>query len=129
MPEPAVRTILAVDDDSGLLSIIEEIVQTKGYHLLLAENGVQALEVAEGSRKAIDLLLTDVFMPEMNGLELAGTFENRFPQTKILFMSGYMCPSKAIQEGHEEEKAFLQKPFSAQTLLAEMEKILDRPVA
>jgi YesN/AraC family two-component response regulator len=83
-------TVLVVDDDPMILSYIEEEIGLYGYNPILASSGEKALELA-GSEK-IDLLMTDIMMPGMNGIELAKQFVVLYPEAKILFMSGYICP-------------------------------------
>ena len=117
-------TILAVDDNSAILKLIKEILMPAGYTLLMAASGAEALLLAETTAAKIDLLLTDVVMPEMKGQELAALFKNRYPEIKVLFMSGYICPAEASNLLLNREKAFIQKPFTPRTLLSKMKKTL-----
>jgi len=118
-------TVLAVDDDSFTLDFIEAALAPLGCRVHVAANGEAALAIAATARK-IDVLLTDVLMPEMNGIELAGTFMARHPETPILFMSGYICPSLGRLDPLEVERTFLRKPFTPQTLVSKMRDVLDR---
>jgi CheY-like chemotaxis protein len=119
-------TVLVVDDDPTILDIVKEQISEYGYQPVLASSGEEALLVANQNDK-IDLLLTDIMMPGINGIDLAKQFITLYPETKVLFMSGFMCPSLA----HfipDDEGAFLQKPFLTNTLIAKMRKVLNRPV-
>jgi two-component system cell cycle sensor histidine kinase/response regulator CckA len=118
-------TVLAVDDDHGMLDIIEAALAPFGCRMHRAANGKEALAIAEQT-ESIDVLLTDVLMPEMNGIELAGTFMARYPETPILFMSGYICPSLGRLDPLEVERTFLRKPFTTQTLVSKLRDVLGR---
>ena len=122
MRKKETATVLIVDDDPIVLGLLEEQVSVYGYQPILASSGEEALEIANQKDK-IDLLLTDIIMPGINGIDLAKQFVTLYPETRILFMSGFMCPSIA----HfipDDEKAFLQKPFPTNTLIAKMRSIL-----
>lgn len=116
---------MVVDDDPMILSYIEEEIGLYGYNPILASSGEKALELA-GSEK-IDLLMTDIMMPGMNGIELAKQFVVLYPEAKILFMSGYICPSLAHQGIPESEYAFVQKPFVSNTLVKKVRSVLNGP--
>ncbi|MCF6291383.1 MAG: response regulator [Desulfobacterales bacterium] len=117
-------TVLAVDDDQAVLEYLADTLLPHGYRLLLAASGEEALRLAEKCCHKIDLLLTDVVMPGLSGNKLAEHFQDTYPDTKILFMSAYMCPSMGHQGVPGSEKAFLLKPFVPDTLLRKMKKLL-----
>ncbi len=117
-------TVLAVDDDQAVLEYLTDTLIPRGYQLLLAASGEEALRLAEKCCHKIDLLLTDVVMPGLSGNELAEYFQDIYPDTKILFMSAYMCPAMGHQGVPGSEKAFLLKPFVPDTLLRKMKKLL-----
>jgi two-component system cell cycle sensor histidine kinase/response regulator CckA len=126
------ESILAVDDDQSVLAYIRGILTARGYRLYTAESGEEALNLAASLDGTIDLLLTDVFLPAMDGRHLAGEFLARYPQAKVLFISGYFCPAAAHQDTPNSGKAFVQKPFTANSLVSKMRAVLDsefRPVA
>src|SRR5215475_12281415 len=81
-------TILVVDDDPGVLQIVTLLLQQKGHHILPATNGLEALMVYSSYQLKIDLVLTDIDMPQMNGIDLAGRMRANTPSPKIIFMSG-----------------------------------------
>ena len=119
------ETVMIVDDDPMILSFIEEEIAQYGYKPILAKNAEEALSFAQKER--IDLLLTDIMMPGINGIDLAKQFAVLNPEVKILFMSGYICPSIAHQGIPESEYAFVQKPFAPNVLVKKMRKILSGP--
>src|SRR5215468_10987464 len=81
-------TVLVVDDDEGVRNITAMILKQKGHDILQASNGLEALMIYSSYRQKIDLVLTDVDMPQINGLELAARIRARDPSKKILLMSG-----------------------------------------
>ena len=107
------KTILIVDDEPDVLSFVEEVLVHYGYQPLLATTGEEALEICEGREPNIDLLITDVFLPSMQGNELACLFKEKYPKTKILYMSGYFGPAIPEEEQRDWKKAFIQKPFTS----------------
>jgi len=119
------ETVLIVDDDPMILDFIEEEIAQYGYKTILAGNAAEALSLA--GKEKIDLLLTDIMMPGINGIDLARQFAVLNPETKILFMSGYVCPSLAHQGIPESEYAFVQKPFAPNVLVKKMRKVLGGP--
>jgi DNA-binding NtrC family response regulator len=119
-------TVLIVDDDQILLNIVAEQISLFGYKPILASNAEEALQIAP-KQTQIDLLLTDIMMPNMNGVDLAKQFITLYPETKVLFMSGYICPSMAHYGIKDSEHAFIQKPFTPQTLITKMRNVLEGP--
>ncbi len=119
------KTILIVDDDIEILNITSEYLTPLGHNILMAENGEQALKVAKNQKDTIDLLLTDVIMPKMNGVELAESLVKKSASTRVIFMSGYLKPSMSGQNLPDYEKGFLQKPFSGKTLTRRVKEILE----
>ena len=119
------ETVLIVDDDPMILTFIEEEIGQYGYKPILANNAEEALAFAEKER--VDLLLTDIMMPGINGIDLAKQFAVLNPEIKILFMSGYVCPSIAHQGMPGSEYAFVQKPFAPNVLVKKIRKVLSGP--
>ena len=119
------ETVLVVDDDSLALDLIELMLAPLGYRVLLATSGEEALEMAENNGEKIDLLLTDIMMPGLTGLDLVKQFIKKYPKTKVLFMSGYLCPSSAHHGMAFSEKAFVLKPFTTNTLAKKMRSVLE----
>ncbi len=112
-------TILLVEDEDMLRGLIRELLQIKGYTILEASDGLEAIEVLKTTRKSVDLILTDVVMPHMGGSELVDTVQGDFPDVKVIFMSGYTGSSNAsIHKSLERPGvAFLQKPFRLNILI------------
>jgi CheY-like chemotaxis protein len=121
------ETILVVEDNNLLRPIIAEMLEPYGYTVLTAADGVEALAVAEQHPGTVDLLLTDVVMPRLNGRELAERLLEKNPNTKVLFSSGYPADT-VIQSGIAEASvAFIQKPYIAGDLLAKIRSVMRTP--
>ncbi|MFN2531332.1 MAG: response regulator [Pyrinomonadaceae bacterium] len=119
------ETILLVEDEDQVRDILTEILQNQGYRVLIASNGPEALNIASVKNNAIHLLLTDVVMPQMSGVELAGEIVLLRPNLKILYMSGY-TDDAIVRHGLLDEKlSFLQKPFDAATVARKVRQVLD----
>jgi CheY-like chemotaxis protein len=121
------ETILVVEDEEAVRQIVRLSLQMIGYHVLSAPSARAALEVAAGYDGPIHLLLTDVVMPEMGGRALAEQLSRNRPDTKVLYMSGY-TDDAIVRHGVEAATvAFLQKPFTPQSLASKLREILDGP--
>jgi CheY-like chemotaxis protein len=118
------ETILVVDDDKNVLVYIKEVLTPRGYRLILATSGEEAMQLTDSSNESINLLLTDVILPKMDGRQLAHKFLARYPLGKVLFISGYICPSMAHQNLPDSEKAFIRKPFTPAALAHKVENVL-----
>jgi PAS domain S-box-containing protein len=119
------ETILLVEDEKPILDLGKKILERRGYRVLAVQNPVEALELAKSVPGQIDLLITDVIMPRMNGKELAEKLSAFNARCRYLFMSGYtrdvIAPHGVIDDGLH----FLQKPFSAKDLAEKVREILD----
>jgi two-component system cell cycle sensor histidine kinase/response regulator CckA len=115
-------TILIVDDEPSVLRYIAAILRTRGYQVLQADGGDEALAICKSNACCFDLMITDVAMPRMNGRELADCMNRRHPGVPILFVSGYPESRETLAgltaRGFEQGYAYLQKPFVAGELLA-----------
>lgn len=118
------ETILVVEDEADILEMTTNMLHTLGYTVLAAADPLEALEQCAAFGGRIDLLLSDVIMPKMNGRELAVQFLHRYPQSKCLYMSGYTADIIAHQGVLDEGIHFLQKPFSHATLAAKVRETL-----
>ncbi len=118
------ETILVAEDEDPMRELVREVLGGRGYTILLARNGAEALETASQHRGPIDMLLTDVVMPGMNGRELADRLAAIRPGIKVLYMSGY--PDRAIAtRGILDPGAMLiGKPFSGETLAQRVRQVL-----
>jgi DNA-binding NtrC family response regulator len=120
------ETILVVEDEEELLSLTKGALEAQGYNVLGALAPSEALAVCEKYDKGIDLLITDVVMPGMNGKQLKELLEVRYPSLQTLFISGYTSEIVAKRGVLEEGMNFLQKPFTPGALLIKVRKALKR---
>ena len=118
------ETILLAEDATAVRVAARQILERFGYTVLEAANGTDALNTAQNGA-AIDLLLTDVVMPEMSGRELVERFAKLRPNTKVLFMSGYTDDAIVRHGVLRPGTAYLQKPFSPDTLGRKVREVLD----
>lgn len=125
-PEPQRQRILVVEDEPAILSLVTKILQNQNYEVLAAEGPMQALEIASRLSQGIDLLLSDILMPQMNGRDLASHFRALHPNAKILLMSGYSTDILSTDNPAEAEIQFIQKPFANSDLVARVRKLLDQ---
>jgi len=109
-------TILVVDDDPAILALADAILRSVGYHVLLAEGGWRAVQVYESATQSINLLLTDVFMPDLTGPVLAARFRAKNPYLRVLFISGFH-DTEFVQLSMRNGFALLTKPFDTDGLL------------
>ncbi len=117
------ETILLVDDEEGVRRLVSAVLKTNGYEVMEAANGAAALAVYEKNAHKIDMVLTDIVMPQMSGFELGRELLGRTPGLKILYMSGYR--DNALTGNGEAPRAFLHKPFTPDVLLSKVREVLD----
>lgn len=115
--------ILVVDDDPAVRQVAARVLQRAGYRVLQAGEGVEALDVARGYPGRLDLLLTDVVMPGMNGRELSERLIEERPDTRLLYMSAY-TEDEVILRGVRVGINFLYKPFSLEDLTEAVRQVL-----
>ncbi len=118
-------TILVVEDEPQLVKLMVRILTGAGYHVLAAHNGTQALALSAQFAGNIDLLLTDVIMPQMSGKQLAAALAPQRPALKVLYVSGYTDNSIVHHGILDAGVAFLQKPFSFDTLSRKVREVLE----
>lgn len=121
------ETILICEDDVCVRELAMQMLQAAGYQILAAENGEQALRLAQASRKPIDLLITDVIMPVMDGKELSKRMKKIYPEVRTLFVSGYTAEIIARHGVLQAGLCFLEKPFTSIMLLRKVRESLDAP--
>lgn len=119
------ETILLVEDEEMIRTLGIEILQMKGYTVLAAFDGAEALAISERYEGPIHLLLTDVVMPQMGGRELAERLTKMRPETKVIYMSGYTDDAIVHYGVRETGIAFLQKPFKPDALTQKVREVLD----
>jgi PAS domain S-box-containing protein len=119
------ETILLVEDQDGIRDLVREYLEKNGYTVLHAANGIEALKIANGHEGAIQLLLSDVIMPNLGGVELAQQLSRPRPDMKVLFMSGYPDHATSNGETLDDSVEVLQKPFLLDTLARKLRSLLD----
>ena len=124
VPEPGVGHILLVEDEASVRKLIARVLQAAGYRVHVASRPREALAWVRRTEPPLNLLITDVVMPEMNGLSLADELRRMRPGLRVIFMSGY-ADSDRIPEALEQE-VFLQKPFPVDLLTETARRELDR---
>ena len=119
------ETILLVEDDPAVRGLVDEALRLKGYEVLIARHGIEALLAGAKHLGPIHLLLTDVVMPQMSGPEVAEQLVIARPAMKVMFMSGYPDHPVFAKGGVKEGTAFLQKPFTMDALTQKVREVLD----
>jgi len=119
----APRTILVVDDDSDIRSLIRTFLEHEGYSVHTCEDADRAVHIFRRSRN-IDLLITDFSMPERSGMDLAREIKSMRPSLPVLIVSGIIMASVELEQMRIRNWNFLPKPFSLPQLLAEVHRIL-----
>jgi len=133
-PDVALRalgtaTILVVEDEENLRSLVRGVLESRGYQVLEAASGEDALNFCAQYRGEIDLLVTDVVMPKMSGPDLATRLLVERPEIKILYMSGYADRNVVLHGVRDTHHAYLAKPFSPEALGNKVRQVLDSPSA
>jgi PAS domain S-box-containing protein len=126
VPHKGGETILVVDDEEGLREVARRILHRSGYLVLTASSGAEAIEIATTYPGSIDLLLTDVIMPKMQGPTVAAEVQMRLPHIKVLFMSGHAQPVLEAEAVLGTDFQLVEKPFDQRMLLASVRIALDR---
>jgi len=117
------RTVLIVEDNHDVREIIRETLSCHGYRVISAANWTQALAAVEARTSTIDLLLTDLIMPQVSGREVAARLQPLCPDMKVLYMSGYSEDTLGSRHGSLAGMPLLQKPFSPRKLLKEVNRV------
>ena len=117
--------ILVVEDEEMVRNMLSEILEKHNYHVISAENTTDALSIAKKEKNNIDLLLTDVVMPKMNGKELFHEIKTIIPNISVLYMSGYTYNVIAQHGILDYGTNFLQKPFTISSLTEKVREVLD----
>ena len=119
------ETILLVEDEAIVRDLVCEILRDSGYVVLPAASGSDALKITAAHSKPIDLLITDVVMPETSGPELANTLRRARGEMRILYMSGYTDDAVLVRQGLPENCAFIRKPYTPLQFLQKVRETLD----
>ncbi|MEK6743643.1 MAG: PAS domain S-box protein [Nitrospirota bacterium] len=126
MPSGGTETVLVVEDDPSIRSLVRDILEPLGYRLLIASSGEEALKISDNTADTIPLLLTDVILTGMNGKELADAFAAKRPDCRVIFMSGHADESLARHGVLLPGLNFIQKPLSPASLAEKIREVLDR---
>lgn len=118
------ETILVVEDDKMVSEYLKQVLEMSGFQVLVAQNGMEAHKICMHTLKPLHLLMTDVVMPKMNGIELAKMVSRFHPNMKILIMSGYQEQIQDTRTLHPSW-AFIRKPFRVEELLKKIRDLLD----
>jgi len=119
--------VLVVEDEAAIRHLVRKVLQKKGFELLEAEDGVAALQLVERHGDSIDLVITDVVMPRMGAGELVRQLAARRPGLRVICMSGYMPDVVANHGVLDVAEAFMEKPFTPDSLLRTVSEVLARP--
>jgi CheY-like chemotaxis protein len=121
------ETIFIVDDEIHIVSMLNQILSKIGYKVLSATNSSMAIERCKEYQGAIDVVLSDIIMPDMNGVELVSILREDRPQLKAVFMSGYTNNMAVESAGMDTNTVFLQKPFTFEDLARKIRDSLNKP--
>ena len=122
------ETILVVEDEDSVRNLSTRILKRQGYSVLEAQNGQEALQLCRQLDKPVDLVVTDIIMPVMGGVELAKQLTEMWRHVKILFMSGYTANAMSQLGKIEPTENYLQKPFRLATLTQKVREVLEKQV-
>ncbi len=123
------ETILLVEDEEAVRRLASRVLASYGYHVVEAANAAEAVRAAEKTDRPIDLLLTDVIMPGMNGRDLARHLHAEQPHLRVLYMTGYADSALASHGVLQTQAPVIQKPFSPRALAEQVRELLDGPPA
>lgn len=123
------ETILLVEDLDAVRGVLRRILERKGFEVITAASGADAMESARALETPVDLLVTDMVMPGMNGRDLSRELVALYPGLRVLYMSGHTQDAALHEEAEAGRVHFLQKPFSAATFLDTARKVLDGPAS
>jgi CheY-like chemotaxis protein len=127
-PEPSapLATILVVEDEAGIRALVRKILRRQGYEVMEAANGQDALALCREHGQRIELLITDVLMPQMGGRELVERLQTQGHTMKVLYVSGYTDDNTVYSGDLPPGTAFLQKPFTLGSLLDKVKEVLGK---
>jgi DNA-binding NtrC family response regulator len=120
------ETILLVEDEISILDLTKSMIENFGYKVFRASTPIEAISIASESKNDIHLLITDVVMPDINGLELSRKILSLHPGLKCIFMSGYPQNTIHKHSGFDGGINFIQKPFSMKDIAFKIREVLDK---
>jgi CheY-like chemotaxis protein len=119
------ETVLLVEDDDAIRLLARRVLDTCGYTVLEASNGEAAVEIARATGRPIDLLITDVILPNVPGADVAAEVTRLYPAARVLYISGYTAKTIRQHGVLEAGVWFLEKPFTVAGLAAKVRQVLD----
>jgi two-component system cell cycle sensor histidine kinase/response regulator CckA len=122
--KPPRQVVLVVDDEEGLRDLLCRTLQSEGYHTQKAGHGAEALEVLETTADPVDLVVTDVVMPGMDGRELGRRLSQRWPDLPVLYISAYDVNDIFRRGSPRTSAPFLQKPFPMEGLITTVRDLI-----
>jgi two-component system, cell cycle sensor histidine kinase and response regulator CckA len=125
VPGIGTETLLLVEDEAAVRASVRRLLEWHGYTVLEARNGAEALKIYESREDEIDLVLTDILMPEMGGQELIERLRERRPDLRVVFMSGYAERALTTNGWIPVGAGYLEKPFTVETLMRRVREVLD----
>jgi YesN/AraC family two-component response regulator len=121
-------TVLIVEDEPILRDLMRRILEKRDYRVLVAENGANAVDIARAHTEGIDLLITDIVMPGVDGFDVADQLTEIHPMLRVLFLTGYAADSEYVHDRLEsDDGALLRKPFSQTSLIDQIEDLFHTP--
>lgn len=124
-PRGGSETVLLVEDEDAVRNIVRIVLTRFGYKVLVAANGAEALQIVDEHKQAIDLLVTDIVMPGLQGPEVAKAVVSKMPNTRVIFMSGYVDDARTREGLADATSSFIQKPFTSDELAHKVRSVLD----
>jgi DNA-binding NtrC family response regulator len=126
VPPLGSETVLVVEDEAALRNLTVHVLKSKGYRVLATDNAASSLTLARQYEGKIDLLLTDVVMPDLTGPDLVSEIKKVRPDLKVLYMSGYSSNTMVEQGVLGSDSTLIVKPFSTHELLCKMRAVIDQ---
>ena len=121
-------TVLLVEDEPILRDLMRRMLEKHDYRVLVAENGASAVDVARAQTEGIDLLITDIVMPGIDGFDVADQLTDIHPTLRVLFLTGYAADSVYVTDRLEsDQRAVLLKPFTQAALFDRIEDLFQTP--
>jgi CheY-like chemotaxis protein len=120
------ESILLVEDEENLLELLKTVLESKGYHVLTAKDGVEAIQKYMQSKEKIDLVLTDIGLPKLDGAMVFWTLREINPNLNVILASGYLEPQLKSELFKAGAKEFVQKPYETNVILRKIREVLDR---
>jgi CheY-like chemotaxis protein len=121
------ETILLVDDEEVIIDVSKEVLKMLGYNVLIAHSGHEAITIYSGKKDEIDLVVQDMIMPGMSGVETFYALKNINPAVKVILSSGYVINQQVENIMEHGCRAFIQKPFRMEELSIKIRNVLDNP--